>query len=198
MSDLQCPARLVFVRHGEAGHDLPRTLTLAGRGQAGALADALGGDRLVGLWTSTMPRAEQTAAIMARRLRLTVTRDERLREFLMAEEEMPEHAVTGPALDVAFRRWLDGDLTPSLYGESGAQVRDRLASVGAEVADLHRGETVALVSHGGILQVGLHHLCHNLPADFVTAHPLPVAGTVVVDIDGSGWVCRRWHDVELG
>lgn len=198
MSDLQCPARLVFVRHGQAGNDLPRTLTLAGRGQAGALADALSGDRLAGLWTSTMPRAEQTAAIMARDLKLTITRDDRLREFLMAEEDMPANAVTADELDAVFRRWLDGDLVPELYGESGAQVRDRLHAVASEVADLHRGETVALVSHGGILQVGLPHLCANLPADFVADHPLPVAGSVIVAVDSSGWTCRRWHDTELG
>ncbi|GAB3712584.1 histidine phosphatase family protein [Mariniluteicoccus flavus] len=198
MSDLQCPARLVLVRHGEAGHDLPRTLTLAGRGQSGAIADALRDDRVAGLWSSTMPRASQTASIIARELKLTVTHDDRLREFLMPEEDMPNHAVTGEELDATFAGWLHGDLAPTVYGESGDRVRDRLRAVVGEVADLHRGETAVLVSHGGIIQLGAGHLCHNLDADFVLAHPLPVAGSVVIDVDGSGWTCLRWNDLELG
>lgn len=197
MSDLQCPARLIFVRHGEAGHDLPRTLTLAGRGQAGAIADGLRADRVAGLWSSTMPRAAQTAAIIGHELKLEVRDDDRLREFLMPEEEMLTCPVPPDELDETFLWWLDGRLDLELYRETGRQVVERLRTVGEDAADLHRGEVVVLVSHGGIIQTGLRHLCGNVTTDLVRANPLPVAGGVVVDVDGDGWVCRRWNDVEL-
>jgi len=48
------------------------------------------------------------------------------------------------------RRWLAGDLTERLEGaEPGAEVIGRFAVVLKEIADLHIGETVLVVSHGG-------------------------------------------------
>ncbi|NNG20873.1 histidine phosphatase family protein [Naumannella sp. ID2617S] len=197
MSDLQCAARLLLVRHGEADQALPRSLTLAGRAQAGVVADEFRGERLAGLWSSTMLRAEQTAAILARGLKLISRPDDRLREFLLPEEEMPGQPATQAEADEVFGRWLIGDLGPTLYGESGADVDRRFVEVIQEIADGARGETSLVVSHGGILQLGLTRHCDNLALPFVREHPLPVGAVVEVAVDGDRWWCHRWHDVRL-
>ena len=57
-----------------------------------------------------------------------------------------------PVLD----RWVAGDVDARFPGgESGAEVAERVRVVLADLADLHRGETVLVVSHGGAILASL-------------------------------------------
>jgi probable phosphoglycerate mutase len=195
MSDLQCPARVILARHGEAvtpGDGAPRRLTPRGVEQARALAGATRDRRVAALWSSTMERARQTAGIASEELRLPVTYDDRLRELMADEGSAPDPRDADPG-DV-YASWLDGNLDGAMFGETGHQVVGRLSSVVEEVADRFRGETVLLVSHGGIISLGLIALCHNVDRAWADAHPLEPGEAVEVDVDSSGWACRRWAD----
>lgn len=198
MSDLQCPARVILARHGEAATPEtggPRTLTPRGAEQARELSGAAQDRRVAALWSSTMTRARQTASIVAEQLRLPVTYDDRLRELMADEGSVPGQHEPDPG-DV-YASWLDGDLDGAMFGETGHQVVARLESVVEEVADRFRGETVLLVSHGGIIELGLIALCRNVDRGWTDAHPLEPGDAVELDVDSSGWVCRRWTDQPL-
>ena len=194
MSDLQCPARIILARHGEAAPlegGGPRLLTDQGVAQSRRLADAAVAERVALLWSSTMQRARQTSAIVAEQLRLTVTHDDRLRE-LMVDEHLPLPPPPQEDSGDVHAAWLAGDLDGRMFGESGHEVVGRLRSVVEEVADRCRGETALLISHGGIIELGLTHLSRNLTASFVDAHPLNPAESVVLEVDSSGWICTHW------
>ena len=192
MADLQCPARLMMARHAQstAAAGAP-ALGVAGVEQVRVLAEQARAQRVAVVWSSPMDRALRTAEVVAGELRLPVTVDDRLRELMPDDPWTPPLRAEHEPGDV-YAAWLEGDLQRSMYGESGHAVVHRLRSVAEEVADRHRGEAVLLVTHGGILGLTLPLLCHTLSASFVDAHPLGHGEVAEVEIDSSGWACRRW------
>jgi probable phosphoglycerate mutase len=200
MADLQCPARIVLARHGAASTpdgESPRTLTRRGVAQAEALAAVAASLRVAAVWSSTMLRARQTADIVADRLGLDVVPDDRLRELINDERWTPPLRQEDEPGDV-YAAWLEGDLDGTIFGETGHDVVGRLKSVVEEVADRFRGEAVLLVSHGGIIELGLTHLARNVNATFVDSHPLDNGEAVEVEVDSSGWVCTTWAGEPMG
>ena len=200
MADLQCPARVVLARHGAASTpdgSSPRQLTKDGVAQADALAATAASLRVAAVWSSTMLRARQTADIVAGHLGLDVVPDDRLRELLNDERWTPPLRDKDEPGDV-YAAWLDGNLDGTLLGETGHDVVGRLRSVVEEAADRFRGEAVLLVSHGGIIELGLSHLARNVTAGFVDHHPLDNGEVVEVEVDSSGWVCTSWAGEPVG
>lgn len=200
MADLQCPARIVLARHGASSAPdgtSPRRLTRAGEAQADALAAVAASLRVAAVWSSTMLRARQTADIVAGHLGLDVVPDDRLRELLNDERWTPPLRDRDEPGDV-YAAWLEGDLDGTLLGETGHDVVERLRSVVEEAADRFRGEAVLLVSHGGIIELGLSHLARNVSAAFVDRHPLDNGEVVEVEVDSSGWVCTSWAGEPVG
>ena len=198
MTDLQCPARIFVVRHGEADYESPLLsdaggwLTPLGRLQSRDLADALAGERLARVWTSDLARAVQTGEIVAGRLDVDVVVREGLRELGVGD-----HAGgTGDPDPFAetFAAWLAGDLDSRIAGgESGREVVDRFAGVLEEVADAHRGEAVLVVSHGGAISLAVPHLARNLDPVHARGLPLPNCAVVALEADADGWVARAWN-----
>lgn len=77
-------------------------------------------------------------------------------------------------------------------GESPEQVRARVTEELQGIVDLHRGETVLVVSHSGAVRSAVPQLAGNLPDDYGAAHePAPCAVTEVA-VDGDGWLVRSW------
>jgi probable phosphoglycerate mutase len=200
MADLQCPARIVLARHGAASTPdgmSPRTLTNSGVAQSEALAATAASLRVAAVWSSTMLRARQTADIVADRLGLDVVPDDRLRELLNDERWTPPLRDKDEPGDV-YAAWLDGDLDGTILGETGHDVVGRLRDVVEDAADRFRGEAVLLVSHGGIIELGLSHLCRNVTASFVDRNPLDNGEAVELEVDSSGWACTSWAGEPLG
>jgi probable phosphoglycerate mutase len=156
MSDVHCPARLMVARHGEAAYEDDRmsaaggSLTPLGRSQARELGELLVGERVAGVVCSDVARAVQTAEIAAGVLDLPVTVREGLQEF-------PPGDFRGQPYDHGFfdpmvRSWLAGDLAPGVPGgETGQETADRVLAVLDLIADQYRGETVLVVTHGGVI-----------------------------------------------
>ncbi|QBX56518.1 histidine phosphatase family protein [Nocardioides seonyuensis] len=197
MSDLQCAARLFVARHGEAEYesgflsDHGGSLTRTGRHQARELADALAGQRLARVWTSSMARAVQTAEIVAARLGVDVVVREGLREIGVGD-----HAGTigdPDPLAETFAAWAGGDLEPRVAGaECGKEVVDRVCGVLEEVADAHRGESALVISHGGAICCAVPYLATNLRSDHALDAPLAHCAVIELDGDADGWVARSW------
>ena len=89
--------------------------------------------------------------------------------------------------------WADGDPSARIDGgESGVDVIDRLSGVLTEMADAHRGETVLVISHGGVMSAGLSALARNLTPSFPVGRALPNCGVIRLDVDEDGWFARSW------
>lgn len=205
MSDLHCPANLVLARHG-AYEGAPiwtsqppgPGLTGDGRGQALALAESLADRAVRHVWTSDLRRAEETGAVAAERLGVGRTSLPGLRELSVGDiEGTTDRSLVGP-VDDAFRAWLEGDLDARAPGaESGREV---LARAGAEllaIADQHRGETVLVVAHGGVICLSVALLCAGISPAFVLDHGLQYCDAVEIAHDADGWVARTWAGTPL-
>ena len=197
MTDLQCAARVFVARHGEAEYesdllsDAGGSLTTLGRDQARVLAESLAGERIARVWTSDMSRAVQTGEIVAARLGVDVVVRRGLREFGVGDAA----GTTGDPDPFAatFAAWLDGDLAARIPGgESGTEVVERYEAVLDEIADAHRGESVLVVSHGGVMCMALSALARNLTLSHSRDVPMPHCGVVAVEADADGWVARSW------
>ena len=203
MSDLQCAARLLIARHGEAEYESPLlsdaggSLSLTGRKQAQDLAESLANARVSAIYCSGLARAVQTAEIVAARLGVGVRVRDRLHEWLVGEYAGLEY-VDGMYDDV-LAAWGNGDHEVRVPGgESGNEIRERMAEELEAIIDLHRGETVLVVSHGGAIRVAVPQLASNVPDNFGTVHEVDNCSVVEVDADADGWVLRSWAGERLG
>jgi 2,3-bisphosphoglycerate-dependent phosphoglycerate mutase len=198
-----CPARLVLVRHGESEDNtgpflssvVPGlSLTPAGLEQARETARSLTHDAVAHVYSSPLRRARETADVLADDLGLRVTEVDELREFSLGVHEGTDRETAMPPVDEMFLGWLlEGSLERRLDGgESGREVVDRFSAAVSDIADTHRGQTVAVVSHGGTLALGATVLCANLRPVFARDHPLDYCDTVVMEWDGDMWRAISW------
>jgi probable phosphoglycerate mutase len=197
MTDLQCAARVFVARHGEAVYesellsDAGGWLSPLGREQARLLAEAMAGERVARVWTSDMARAVQTGEIVAGALGVDVVVRTGLREFGVGDAA-GTNGVPDP-FAATFAAWLAGDLAARIPGaESGDEVVERYGAVLEEIADEHRGESVLVVSHGGVMCMALSALARNLALSHSRDLPMPSCGVVALEADADGWVARSW------
>jgi probable phosphoglycerate mutase len=152
----------VLIRHGEtawnAEHriqgqlDIP--LSRTGIWQAGRLAERLAGEAIDVLLVSDLARAALTARPLANALGIEPVLDARLRErsFGIFEGYTVEQIAT--RWPEAFVAWRNRDPAWAMEGgESGQQFIDRVLGMLAEAVQSHAGRTIAVVAHGGTLDV---------------------------------------------
>ncbi len=201
MSDLQCACTLLVARHGQAEYetatltDAGGSLTLTGRKQASELAESLRGRRVAYVYTSPLARAVQTAEIVAGALGVGVRVREGLQELTVgAFEGQPEDIGFGPFMQ-AFQAWAGGDLAVTYDGgESAEQVVARMREVLETIVDLHRGETVLVIGHGGSMCLALPRLVSNLPDNHASSLRIANAAIVEMLADADDWRCVSWPD----
>ena len=191
---------LLLIRHGETawnaehriqGHlDIP--LSAAGIRQAASLGERLAAEAITAVYSSELARAWLTAVPFAARLGLDINPDSRLRERsfgvfegLTADEIAARHPE-------GFRLWRMRDPAWAMDdGESGQQLIDRVLSALDDIASRHRGETVAVVTHGGVLDVAYRaarglgwdapreHLMLNASINRLSAQGSPLALSIL-------------------
>lgn len=200
VSSLMCPATLVVARHGDAEYvdvvfsDEGGTLTAAGRAQSAALADELVDRRVAHVWCSDSARAVQTAEIIAGRLGIGVTTRKALREIDVGALHGEPFSV--PAICEVTDHWFRGDLAVAFRGgESGADVVARYAAVLAEIADVHRGETVVVIVHQTAACIALPSLAGNVTQGFADRHRLGNAESAELVVDSDDWTLTGWGDL---
>ncbi|MEY8878927.1 MAG: histidine phosphatase family protein [Leptothrix sp. (in: b-proteobacteria)] len=159
MPDQQA-TRVLAIRHGETawnresriqGH-IDIALNDAGLAQAAALAEALADEPLAAIYSSDLQRAHQTASAVAARQGLPVRVDIALRERHFGDFEGRSYAVIDVEQPELARRWRQRD--PD-FGPPGGEVLqafyERCVSTLDRLAAAHRGEAIAIVCHGGVL-----------------------------------------------
>lgn len=152
--------RINLIRHGETdwnaegriqGH-LPIPLNTRGREQAEALAVHLNDVPFDAVYSSDLLRARQTAEAIVRLSGHEILFDERLREWDLGElcgllRTQVEQA--HPQAARVRREYLVDEPMPG--GESIRQRYERVTSAISDIASLHPGGNVIVVSHGGPL-----------------------------------------------
>ena len=156
------PTRIIAIRHGETAWnvdtriqgqlDIP--LSATGRWQAARLAEALSGETLGAIYASDLARAWETAQYLGRAHGIDVVREKALRERGFGEFEGRTFAEIEALLPEQSMRWRkrDPEFAP-VGGESLQVLRSRVVEVAGRLAARHPGEQIALVGHGGVMDV---------------------------------------------
>ena len=156
------PTRIIAIRHGETswnvdtriqGHlDIP--LSANGRWQAERLAGALREEPLAAIYASDLTRAWETAQYVGRAQGIAVTKEIGLRERGFGDFEGKTFAEIEVLLPDQSMRWRkrDPEFSPA-GGESLVTLRSRVISAAQRLAALHPGELIAMVGHGGVMDV---------------------------------------------
>lgn len=157
---------LYLIRHGEAvsnvepimgGMHGDTGLSPLGVRQAEALRDRLAATEEIAadvLIASTLPRARQTAEIIAPALGLPIIWEDDVQEMRVGEAD-------GLRLDEFARRYGVPDFGRDPYrplapgGESWAQFLFRVGTTLHRIADVYSGKTVVIVCHGGVVDGSL-------------------------------------------
>ncbi len=192
------PARdFVFVRHGETDWNRQRRiqgsqgapLNGAGHDQSKALARLLWEVPLQAVYSSTLPRAIETASYVAGPHGVGVQTDARLNEIHHGDwEGMPEEEL--PDLDL-YHRWREDPTSCALPGAEplDAVTRRALAAM-REISARHLSEKglVAIVSHQIVIAL-LKCYVLDRPLSQLRALALPVASYEVLTA-GDGFTPR--------
>jgi probable phosphoglycerate mutase len=155
-------ARVLLIRHGEtawnAEHriqgrlDVP--LSATGVWQSGRLAQRLAAEAIDAVVSSDLARAWMTAAPLADARGLALVAEPRLRERafgIFEGKTLDEIAAAHPD---EFAAWRARDVHWRIPGgESGTEFIARVLEALQEIAAAYHGRTLAVVTHGGVLDV---------------------------------------------
>ncbi|MGA2182153.1 MAG: alpha-ribazole phosphatase [Bryobacteraceae bacterium] len=141
---------------GRCYGSLDTGLSPAGREQAARLAERLLAEPFASLCSSPRRRATETAEAIAAPHGLAITILPEFRELDFGDFEgltYDDIATTHPDL---YRKWME---TPTLVqfpnGESFTQMRARVLSAYHALLAQHEGQTIAIVTHGGVVRIVL-------------------------------------------
>jgi 2,3-bisphosphoglycerate-dependent phosphoglycerate mutase len=212
VSDLQCPARVLVARHGEAMYADPSVLsdeggwlTDLGKEQAGDLGERLRDERVAAVYTSRLSRAQETGEIVGDRLGLSPSTVDGVQEFAVGS--LAGKPAAAPESREVFLTWIRGDLDRRWPGaETGKEVVARFVEAVDALADRHRGETVVLVSHGGVMTLAIPNTATNTPQELTRRADIPNCGVAELEVDADGWrLVGAWpgksfelHDLDVG
>lgn len=175
------------------GHqDLP--LNPEGLRQAEQAAQAFIGKPVAALYSSDLQRACQTAMPIAAALNLPVTRVAALRErnFGRCEGMIRSEIASCYADDARALRERDPDyVLPK--GESLRQFQRRILDCISGLAGNHAGETLVVVTHGGVLDVIYRHAA-GMGLEEARSFDIPNTGINWLSISASKWRIDRWAD----
>jgi len=195
--------QVIIVRHGQTqwnianirqGH-LDSELTDIGIAQAKALAQRLLRERFSVLYSSDLGRAVQTAQIIAEATGHEIVTDSRLRERhlgifqgLFGDEIKAKHPEEYK---------LHRTLGPDYVIPGGESVRQQVARNIAylnEIGAKHAGETIVVITHGGVLS-GLFRHTFSIPFEAPRRFEFTNAGLNVFVYEQGSWFLQTWGDL---
>lgn len=197
--------RVLLIRHGETADTIDQRLsgrretplTPLGEAQAEEAAAQLARTyRLDALYTSPVGRARQTATIIGQRVGCPPAPDPRLAEMHFGQIEgltELEFRAQQPAIFAAAEDRRDLEFRwPG--GESRLEFRMRAQTVFEEIIARHPGQTVGVVSHGGVISVILQNVAAD-PSPFWRGYLVGTCHMVEVEIDRAR-AARRFRLLE--
>ena len=195
--------QLIIVRHGQTewniagirqGH-LDSGLTTKGIAQAKALGQRLAREKFTALYSSDLGRAVQTATAIAEFTGHEIVTDPRLRErHLGIFQGLNADQISTQYPD---ERRLLRTLGPEYVipgGESMRQQVERNVAYLNDLAGKHAGETIVVVTHGGVVSGFFRHtlaIALDAPRRFEFVN----AGLNVFVREDDHWMLLTWGDV---
>jgi probable phosphoglycerate mutase len=194
--------RIVAIRHGETTWNVQTRiqgqldigLNETGRRQAQRLAAACAGERLDAIYSSDLARAWDTARAVARGAGLEVRTDAGLRErsfgifegltFSEVQRRYPDQAQRWRRREAGFAPD-GGEALQAFYGRAVATV--------AALAAQHRGQHIAVVTHGGVLDA-LYRAASRVALDAPRTWQLGNASINRLLASDDGFVLVGWDD----
>ena len=197
--------RICFIRHGETdwnvalrmqGHvDIP--LNATGLAQAEALGRRFASGMIAAdaLYCSDLIRAQQTAQPVAAALGVPIITTLQLRErnFGCCEGLVFDEIVARYPAEAAAIKRRDPDHVPA-GGESRRQHQARIRDCVTELVACHPGQTLVVVTHGGVLDV-VYRLASSLAIDVPRTYQIANASLNWVVVDEEKWQIEAWADV---
>jgi len=193
---------LILIRHGQTelnrgpffqGQiDVP--LNALGHAQAARLADRLAGERLDALHCSDLLRTRQTAGPSAQALALTAQPDPSLREQHFGVLEGLSFDDARRLHPQAWEDWLRHDPDRGVPGgECASRFHTRVIAALQAVARAHAGARVAVVTHGGVLDM-VWRTARGLPLSGARTCPIPNAALNRVRVADGLLEILAWAD----
>jgi 2,3-bisphosphoglycerate-dependent phosphoglycerate mutase len=194
--------RVVAVRHGETAWNVQTRiqgqididLNAHGRQQARRLAHALLHERFDAVYASDLRRAAETARPFAEQAGLPLHTDATLRERGFGTFEGLTWAEVEQQHPDASRRWRERDAAfgpPG--GETLAVFYERAVTALATIAARHRGQHIAVVTHGGVLDA-LYRAASRIALDAPRTWQLGNASINRVLHGEQGFTMVGWND----
>ena len=193
---------LILIRHGETDWnvqgrfqgqiDVP--LNALGQRQAQRVAERMARERVDVLYCSDLLRTRQTAEPAAQKLQLQAAPDAGLREqhFGILEGLSFDEVQTRHPRQLA--DWLLYDPDYALpEGESVRSFHARVVGAVQALAARHAGQTLAVVTHGGVLDM-VFRTVHGLPLHGPRNCPIPNAGLNRLRVRGERIEIVNWAD----
>ena len=194
--------RLILHRHGETVWNvegryqgqLDSPLTSAGLAQARGLAARLATEKFSALYSSDSGRARQTAEIIAAQTRHEIRTDAGLRERHLGSFQGRTRAEVKAGSLEDYRQLKSGgpDHAPP-GGESNRALTARVTAALAVIAARHNGETIVVVTHGGVLSALFRHVI-GLPLEAPRRFARANATWNVFTVEAGKWMLETWGD----
>jgi 2,3-bisphosphoglycerate-dependent phosphoglycerate mutase len=195
---------IFIVRHGASADAVPGEpypfagkwsnpdLSPTGREQAERIGDRLAHEPISAIYVSDLRRTQQTAAPLAERLGLTPIEDAGVREVYMGDWEGYIWRQRIEERDPLALRMIDEqrwDIIPGAEDPEGFATRVREAI--SRIADRHRGETIAIFTHGGVIGQTIGDAVGTEPYPFNASDNAAIAQLVRTS---ARWKLRRFND----
>jgi broad specificity phosphatase PhoE len=198
--------RVIIARHGESTANTMRIfsnrqavhpLTEKGKEQALTLAHRLEGVPFAQIFTSPILRAVETTRTVCAVTGENFTVVDALRELDMGEYEGRGDEQAWEDFSQLWKDWyVNGNHEKRLPGgESLIESRQRGVSfLQSLTAEYTPNDTILCVSHGGLINAVIPGLVRKPTYEYVGSHPLGNTGMVILDWDGTHWVCLQWAE----
>jgi broad specificity phosphatase PhoE len=199
--------RLLFTRHGESeanlariisNRDLAHHLTEKGVGQAHELAAKLVDSAVVQMiYCSPIPRARETAEIVAGRLGLSIAVTPALREFDCGMMEGRGDEEAWKAHNTVIKAWdedQDYDCRIPPDGESFNDIKRRFLPFIAELLSevQARPGDILMISHGSMLHQMLPVVLANVDRQFTQQNPIGNCKLIIANYQDKQLFCSDW------
>ncbi len=196
--------RICLVRHGETawnvekrlqGHlDIP--LNETGVAQAAAAAQGLAGIEFAAIYASDLIRARTTAEAAAQVLGLPVQLTAELRERNCGEFQALTQKEAAARYADDYHRYHDRDVDFVIPGgESLGGLAARITATFNRLAAAHAGQTILIVSHGGVLDI-IHRLATAKPLGAPRDFHISNAALNWLEVEDGRWTLLKWDDTD--
>ena len=199
------PTRICLIRHGETAWNTEKriqgqldiTLNARGFAQAAAVARWLSSQPVAALYSSDLLRAWQTAEHIGVALGLTPVAEQDLRERrygIFEGQTYAEARNNYPASYLLFECRAPEAAIPD-GGESLRQLNARVTECLCRLATQHAGQTIVLVTHGGVLDI-INRFVRGNPLEQPRDFLIPNAGITWLTLNAAAWTLETWGETQ--